>query len=162
MLEIKPQSLSALLSHLGEFLEQIPAEFRGHLATSQEYYNERESMPSLQLSYDELSATEIDRLLGYAGIATSNTPIGLDVDFPPCTIGDDPRDQFLLFPLTGLENHLATEEPGIVEAIRNLGSLDAFIEARADAMTAVEYLVVGTLTCIEFCRWRRQTLAITW
>lgn len=118
--------------------------------------------PSLQLSFNEISAAELDRLLGYAGICSANAPIGLDADFTPHTVGPDADTQFLLFPLAGLEAHLITEEPKVAESLQASGSMDAFVRERGDSMSAVVYLTAALLSCIQFCRMNKQALLITW
>jgi len=163
MLGIIPRSLSALRIQLGASLEQVPAECRDQLSTlSPVTSNVAEHVPSLQLSYDEIPATELDRLLGHAGISSSNAPVGLDADFLPRTVGADPRTQFLFFPLVGLEKHLTAEEPHIANLFRAADSMDAFVKQRGNAISAVEYLTAGLLTCIQFCRTSKHALIITW
>src|SRR6185369_16138602 len=39
--------------------------------------------PFVQLSYQEIPADEIDAVLGYAGIAAANAPVGLPGEFEP-------------------------------------------------------------------------------
>jgi len=163
MLGVIPRPLSALQIQLGTLLKLVPVECRDPLLTSSLLTSsEPEQVPTLQLSYDEITAADLDRLLGYAGISSANAPIGLDADFQPHKIRSDPRSEFLLFPLAELEKHLTAEEPRIADLLRALGSMDAFVEARGNAMTAVEYLTAGLITCIQFCRTRNQALIITW
>lgn len=163
MMGIRTCSLSKVQMQLGACFDQVPAECRNQVTTSPlGSPGDPEEVSSIQLAYHEIPAAELDRLLGYAGITSANGPIGLDADFLPRAIGSGVRTQFLLFPLAGLESHLTAEEPRIADALRTLGSMDTFIQQRGDAMTAVEYLAAGVLTCINSCRTMKQALVITW
>lgn len=161
MFEIVTCTQSELRLKLGSFSEQLPAECREQLS-SHDPCGAQKDGPFVQLAYDEIDNQEIDRLLGYAEIPSANAPIGLNGDFAPVRLGTDPRTQILVFSLSRLEEHLNTQEPGVVQSIRQLGSMDAFVAQRGDAMTATEYLTSGVLACIEFCKKNKQALVITW
>lgn len=62
-----------------------------------------EDMPFLQCGYDELPPEQIDRILEYASIATTNGPVGLPRNFEPRS---NPPE-WVLFPINGLRQHLA-------------------------------------------------------
>ena len=61
-----------------------------------------------------------------------------------------------------LTEHLTIQEPNVVQKIRDLGSMDAFVDERGDNLTAVEYLTGGVLACIDFCRKNKQALVFRW
>jgi hypothetical protein len=161
MFEITARTLSELKVRLGPLAEKLPSECKTQFE-SNDPVSDRRHGPFVQLAYDEIRKEEIDRLLGYAEISSSNAPIGLEGDFPPVRIGTDPRSQILIFSLSRLEEHLLRQEPDLVQLIRELGSMDAFVAYRGEAMTACEYLTGGLLGCMEFCRKHKQGLAIQW
>jgi hypothetical protein len=123
--------------------------------------HEIENRPFIQLARDELSGDEVDNILSYADIPLFNGPIGLPFNFDPLTLGKGPNE-WLLFPLDGLEAHLRNVAREIVLAFDNHGSMDAFAEWRGTEMSAREYLVTGVLECIRFCERQQEALVIHW
>jgi hypothetical protein len=59
-------------------------------------------MPFLQCGYDEVPEEQLDRILEYASIATTNGPVGLPRNFAPISRPPD----WVLFPINGLRRHL--------------------------------------------------------
>lgn len=161
MFEIVACTIAELQVKLEGFSDQIPFNLYQKLDSSNLSINQNDS-PFVQLGYDEIADEEINRLLGYAGIASVNAPIGLNGDFAPVLIGTEPKTQVLLFSLPRLEQHLSTVEPDLVRQIRNLGSMDSLVDKRCDALTASEYLTGGLLACIEYCRTKDQAIIIKW
>jgi hypothetical protein len=161
VLTIASRPLPEVRIQIANYLEQIPSECK-NLLSALHSTGDPTFQPTIQLSYDEISGHDIDRLLGYAGISSANTPIGIDAAFLPLVLGTDPKSQVLLFSLAELEAHLARAEPAIAERFRTLGSMDQFVADRGDAMTAVEYLTGGTLECISFCRAKKQAMIVRW
>ena len=161
MFEVQAVTLAALRMRLGTELENVPIDIRRQL-TSSDDASTLAYGPFLQLSYDEIDTQEIDRLLGYADISNTNTPIGLDGDFHPRIIGTNAETHVLLFPLQELEEHLTKCEPATIRMLKDLGSMDAFVNERGEEMTAVEYLAAGIVACILFCKKNNQALTISW
>lgn len=111
--------------------------------------------PVVQLSHQDISADDVESILGYAGITKANAPVGLPCDFEPERVG-----QYLLFPLSQLEDHLRRTQGALIAEYERHGSLDGFLEARD--MPARDYLVAGLWDCINWCRKYRAALVFRW
>lgn len=111
--------------------------------------------PFVQLSHQEIPEDDVGAVLGYAGITKANSPIGLPCDFEPERVG-----HYLLFPLAQLEDHLRQTQGELISEYQRHGSLAEFLESRD--MSARDYLVVGLLDCINWCRRHRAALIIRW
>ena len=112
--------------------------------------------PSVQLSHQEIPAEDVERILGYAGITTANVPVGLPCDFEPRRLGQD----YLLFPLVQLEEHLRRAQPEVIAEYEGHATFEKFLESRD--MLARDYLVAGLLECIKWCFKHRAALTIRW
>lgn len=99
MFEISPESMRAIREQLSQFASDIPGLSAALDSDDPEVPHMR---PFVQLSSDEMSGDEVDRLLGYAGIPSSNSPIGLPFSFDPIRVGAELAPHVLLFPLDGL------------------------------------------------------------
>jgi hypothetical protein len=116
----------------------------------------------LQVGYDEIDGEELDQILGYMGIAQANNPIGLPCEFKAFTWRSASGNESLLFPLSGLYAHFRQVVPVIISDYEIYGSMDVFVDSKGCKMSAVEYLVTGTLECISFCNRNRFGLAFHW
>ena len=116
----------------------------------------------LQVGYNEIAGEELDRILGYRGIAQANKPIGLPCEFDAFSWARSTGSETLLFPLSGLYSHFREVAPVIFNEFGTYGSMDAYVDFKGDEMTAVEYLVAGSLECIAFCNRNRFGLALHW
>ena len=115
--------------------------------------------PWIQLSYDEISDEDLERLLGYAGITSANQSLGLPVETLSVTLSEKP---VVVYSVSGLANHLQSVEPQIVAAYRQAGDMDTFSRIRGEQMTAKEYLIGGILDCISYCMRTRSVLSVRW
>jgi hypothetical protein len=112
--------------------------------------------PFVQLSHQEIPAADIEQVMGYAGITTANSPIGLPCDFEPRQLDRD----YLLFPLAQLEAHLRKTQPAVIAEYERHATLEQFLESRD--ILARDYLVAGLLECIKWCFKHRAALTIRW
>jgi len=154
MFTIAPSSIHAVRAQLGasaSACEHLLGQLPDIEATCT-----RIPCPIVQLSRDEISLNDVDTLLGYAGIASANAPIGLPLTFAPLNLAP----AFLLFPLAGLYAHLAAVAKPTVSDYEQSGTLDSFLESRD--RSGAEYLVAGVVDCIRWCLERNQALCIRW
>ena len=112
--------------------------------------------PFVQLAHSEIDQQDLERALGYAGIDQANAPIGLPIAMEPLAIGKS----LLLFSLDDLEKHLRAQFDEVLSEAERAGGFPAFLESRD--IEAGEYLVVGLVECIHWCKDRRAALQIRW
>ena|ERR1700730_13424000 len=154
MIDIVPIPLAILKQRLAQYageLKQIWPALNSQGDTS-------EKRPFVQLSYDELPDEEIDRVLGYEGIPRFNAPVGLPLEMKPIRLG---ANEYLLYPLSGLRNHLRLVARETVSDLEKAGSMDNFVAGRK-SISALEYLVGGVWQCIGFCETNWEALSIRW
>ena len=113
-----------------------------------------EERPFVQLSYNEITGQELDRILG-GDICAATCIVGL----PGGTERALPGTDVLLVPLSNLANRLRTAEPQLAMEFDAHGT-DAIMASRE--VTVAEYLVLGMLHCIAWCDTRRAALMISW
>jgi len=104
-----------------------------------------------------MSGEEVDRILGYTGIPTYDTPIGLPLDFEPIA-----TERGLVFSLFKLEEYVALVAPGVALQLRASGSMDQLANLRGKDLTAPEDLAGGVLACIDFCKAHGEALVFHW
>ncbi len=142
------------------------ADIAAWLASNEVSYDPNlEDHPFIQVSYDEIGLESLDRILGYANIVNSNQPLGLPYDFTPFAAHNSEGNEFLLYPLAGLDHHLRTNHPEIMERLKGHTSLDSFfasLENQGNDVTAEEYLVLTLTHAIRFCSERKIGLATQW
>jgi len=155
MLEIFPQSLSAIKERIRPFAADVPQIWSSLHDTEKSVKSKR---PFIQLSSRDLEDSDVDNILGYAGIPMANAPIGLPFAFESKQLGNE----ILIFPLDGLESYMIENEPRILQALTQAGSMDAFATMLGDEMTSRQYLVGGVVDCIRFCRENDEALVIHW
>lgn len=114
--------------------------------------------PSYQFDYKEVGLDTVKRMLGYAGIAVTNTPLGVAGSFEP--VAED--GEWVVFPLAGLQKHFENVAAAAVRAFDQFGSLDSLDNARGPELTPGDQLVVAVLECLHFCKENRLILAFAW
>jgi len=112
--------------------------------------------PFVQLAHSEIDQQDLESALGYAGIDQANAPIGLPIAMEPLAIGKS----LLLFSLDDLEKHLRDQFDEVLSEAERAGGFPAFLDSRD--VEAIEYLVVGLVECIRWCKDRRAALQIRW
>ena len=110
----------------------------------------------VQLAHAEIDQQDLESALGYAGIDQANAPVGLPMAMEPLAIGKS----LLLFSLDDLEKHLRERFEKVLAEAQRAGGFPAFLESRD--VEAVEYLVVGLVECIQWCKDRNAALQIRW
>ena len=112
--------------------------------------------PFVQLAHAEIDQQDLKSVLGYANIDQANAPVGLPLAMQPLAIGKS----LLLFSLDDLETHLRERFDAVLSEAERSGGFPAFLESRD--VDAVEYLVVGLIACIHWCKEKRASLQIRW
>jgi hypothetical protein len=114
--------------------------------------------PWVQLSYREIDMAVLRQAFSYAGIANTNSPLGLDAEFTPIS-----RDQeSVLFPISGLEKHLEATYPERIAALRSAGEPQRFLEAKYEYDDVTEFLLAGLLACIAYSRSYGHAIVFRW
>ena len=136
------------------------------LGTNDEPYDPAsEDHPFIQLSYNEINQDALNRILAYSDIVNSNRPLGLPFDFNPLVAPGTDGNEWHLYPLSGLDQHLHYENPSILAMLHEHKSLDALFDSLDDGgndVTAEEYLVLTLTEAIRFCKCRGIGLATNW
>lgn len=114
--------------------------------------------PSYHFDYREVGLDNVKRVLGYAGIAVTNTPLGVGGSFDPIAH----EGEWVVFPLEGLRRHFEGIAEGAVRDYERFGSLDRVIEARGPDVTPGDQLVVAILECLRFCEVNSLVLTFAW
>lgn len=165
MLTFLPASLRGIGIDLGR-LAAVDDGLSAQLASNVAAYDPAAGEhPFVQLRYDEIGEGDLDRMLGYAGIATANRPLGLPYDFSPITAPGSDGDDWRLYPLSGLLVHVRSAEPAAFEMRDQYGSLDALfrsLENDGHDVTAGQYLALTLAEAIGFCHNRGLGLATHW
>jgi hypothetical protein len=112
--------------------------------------------PFVQLAHSEIGQQDLKSALGYANIDQANAPVGLPIAMEPLAIGKS----LLLFSLDDLEKHLRERFESVLSEAQRAGGFPAFLDSRD--VEAVEYLVVGLVECIRWCKDRHAALQIRW
>lgn len=112
--------------------------------------------PFVQIAHSEINQQDLESVLGYAGIVQANSPIGLPIAMEPLAVGKS----LLFFSLDDLEKHLRAQFDEVLSEAERAGGFPPFLESRD--VEAVEYLVVGLVECIRWCKERRAALQIRW
>lgn len=112
--------------------------------------------PFVQLSHQDIPEEDVEAVLGYAGITTANSPVGLPGDFEPRKAGRDG----LLFPLSGLEAHLRRTNAAVIGEYERCHNIQEFLESRD--IPARDYMVASLIECIKWCSQHRAALMIRW
>jgi hypothetical protein len=112
--------------------------------------------PFVQLAHSEIGQQELKSALGFANIDQANAPIGLPIVMEPLAIGKS----LLLFSLDDLEKHLRERFEPVLSEAQRAGGFPAFLDSRD--VEAVEYLAVGLVECIRWCKDRNAVLQIRW
>jgi hypothetical protein len=112
--------------------------------------------PFVQLAHAEIDQQDLKSALGYANIDEANAPVGLPIAMEPLAIGKS----LLLFSIDDLEKHLRERFEVVLSEAQRAGGFPAFLESRD--VEAVEYLVVGLVECIHWCKDRNAALQIRW
>jgi hypothetical protein len=155
MFEILPTPIQECLPLLHDILRNhsnIMEEATSIIST-----NSKATHPFVQLNHEEMSGEEVDRILGYAGISTYDTPIGLPLEFEPIT-----TERGLVFSLVKLKEYITLVAPDVALDVRTSGSMDQLANLQANALTARQYLVGGVLACIDFCEEHGEALLFHW
>lgn len=113
--------------------------------------------PSYQFDYREVGLETVDEVLGYADIAGTNTPLGVVGSFEPIA----EEGEWVVFPLSGLREHLENVAPEAVVAFNEFGSLDRAVSSRP-SLTPGDQLAIAVLECLDFCQKSRLVLAFAW
>jgi hypothetical protein len=121
-----------------------------------------ERRPFIQLSAHDILEEEEEEIFDCAGIPMAAAPIGLPLEIQPLLLGEDPRQQILLFPLDMFYSHLRRVAPNVVAAYEEAASLQAFLDGRSNEVTAKEYLCAGLVDCIQYCKREGEALTIRW
>lgn len=115
--------------------------------------------PFCQLAYDEIPMPFLERIFSYASISKSNGPIGFAGTFEP--IARPP--ELVLFPLSGLLGHLKATVPEQLVELYSQGEPDRFISQPDRSYgSAQDFLVAGTLACIQFASRFQCAFVIRW
>jgi hypothetical protein len=114
--------------------------------------------PSYQFDYGEIGLDTVKRVLVYAGIAATNTPLGVSGSFEPIT----KNREWVVFPLHGLRKHFESIAREAVKDFDRCGSLDAVVQARGVEMTPGDQLLLAVLECLNFCEENKLILAFAW
>ena len=112
--------------------------------------------PFVQLAHSEIDQHDLKSALGYAHIAEANSPVGLPISMEPLAIGQS----LLFFSLDDFDKHLRERFDAVLSEAQRAGGFSAFLESRD--VEAVEYLVVGLVECIRWCKDRNAALQIRW
>ncbi len=114
--------------------------------------------PSFQFGYREVGLDTLKRVLGYAGIVDTNTPLGVAGLFDPVA----EEGEWVIFPLAGLRKHIEHTSGAAYEEFSRFRSLASFECARGTGITPADQIVIAVLECLEFCERNRLILAFGW
>ena len=147
-------------------LADLNADLAAQLSSNEVAYDPvSEDHPFIQLAYDEINRDALDRILAYANIASANRPLGLPCDFAPLIAHGTDGNEWQLYPLSGLDQHLRAINSETIEMLDGYESLDALLnslENDGNDITAEEYLVLALTEAIRFCKERNVGLATHW
>ncbi len=101
----------------------------------------------------------LEQVFSYANISKINGPLGFAGTFD--LISRPP--ELVVFPLSGLLNHLKASIPEQLAALYSQGEPDRFLSQPPPSYGAAQdFLVAGTLACIAFASRFQCALSIRW
>lgn len=160
MIRINPIPHSLIVETLGELIQQLPDSYRNQLQLPSNL--DEDQTPFVELSYDEISDEELNKILNYSGITNANGPIGIDCHGEPVFVGESPDVRFLFYPLNELESYIRRNQPEVVQKYDQLGGMNELVVDLGDDLNASEYLTGGLLECVRYCRQNQCGLSIQW
>jgi hypothetical protein len=114
--------------------------------------------PWVQLSYFDIPQEFLEATLSYARIAATNSPVGVNADFPPI----HREQEMVLFSIPGLESHLETIHGPEIARLREAGEPERFLEGTHEYPETKEFFVAGLLACVAFAKEHNHAIVFRW
>jgi hypothetical protein len=158
MFTIIPKSFEDVEKQLLQAFGQVPLIWGAIKAQSN--LENTETVPFIQLSRDEVSQDEVERVFSHLGIANVNITLGLPISTIEFSCYQE--NGVLFYCLDGLETDLINLNADLISKYRASTSFDNFLDEYEDSLTACDYLIAGTLNLISYCKINQFVLTIRW